>query len=190
MLEISNKQLVYLCNKYNKNYNNVHRRLYRGWTLEEALELVIDNYGEITLHGRKFDSLRDAAKAYRLGILYIIKGLRKNKTILEIFRIRNNDALIVNGKKIDFIEDAIKDIPDKIYMQRIRRGWYIEEVISGKKETSSRGRYFRGKYFKNLKAISDHYNINYVNFVTRLNRGWTLEEAVNGKRVKKKKGGK
>ena len=181
--------LTYICKIYNKKYDTVHRRIIRGWTLEEALELVIDNSGEIVLHGRTFESLRDAAKAYRLSIIYIIKELRNNKSVLEIFRIKNNKALIVNGKKQESIEKALENIniSKRLYMQKIRKGWFIEEIIEGKRDTGNRSRYYKGKYFKNLKEISEYYNLDYNNFTTRLRRGWTLEEAINQKRNKKKR---
>ena len=182
--------LIEICKKHDKSYNLVYMRMCRGWTLEEALELNIDKIGKVTLQGRVFDNILDAAKVYNLNKMYIINGLRGNKSIEELFPLKNKEELIINGKKYEYIEELISslDISKPMYMQKIRKGWYIEEIIEGKRlRSTSKGTTIDGKDFKNLRHIANYYNLNYDTFAARIRRGWSIEDAINQKRNKKKR---
>ena len=76
---------------YNLNSNKVRNRLNSGWSIEEAFELVdIDSkkkVKEITLEGKTFPTIKDAAKYYNLNYRKIISRLHKSWTLEEAFEL-------------------------------------------------------------------------------------------------------
>ena len=87
-----------------------------------------------------------------------------DKDIEEIFHIRNNKKIIINGKKYNYIEEAFKKykVDKRKYLQRIKRGWSVEEAIFGERISGSNYIKVYGKEFKNLKRVAEYYGVNYI----------------------------
>ena len=127
---------------YNLKYNTIFVRLRRGWTLEEAFELVdIDSKNkakEITVEGKSFISIAEAARYYNLEYETVRLRLRnKGWSIEEAFELvkrkdTRNKEITVEGRTFKSIKEAAEYYNLKYNTIRTRifnYGWSIEEAF-------------------------------------------------------------
>lgn len=65
-------------------------------------------------------------------------------------------------------------ISPKIYMGRVRRGWSVEEALTGRKTCSDH----TGRVFPTIKDMCEYWGIPRSTYNSRLRNGWTIEEAL------------
>lgn len=132
-----------LCRAYEIN-NNLFRARYHGmgWSLEEALDLVErDNPDEIFVEGIGYPNLRAACRAFDVPLERIRSRLRLGWSHDEAFdrmprEHRNRLSVCVGDIEYSSLSDAAKSIGVKysIVVQRLRRGWTVDEAFYGKCE--------------------------------------------------------
>ena len=106
---------------YNLKYNIVWSRLNKGWTIEETFGLVSRKrkYGvqrEITVGGKTFISIAEAARYYNIDNIKINNRLNRGWSIEEAFELvkkENNKGkkgrpITIEGKTFDSITKACK----------------------------------------------------------------------------------
>ena len=73
------KSIIEACKYYNLNYKTVSSRLRKGWSNEEAFELVerytYHNCKPITVEGKTFISIAEAARYYNLNVYMVSQRL-------------------------------------------------------------------------------------------------------------------
>ena len=195
---ITYKSIAIACDYYNLNYGTVHNRLYNGWSIEEAFELVKKKknsslYKKITLEENQFDSLAEACRYYNLDSNTIYARLQIGWSIEEAFGLVKREDKIrkpitIEGKTFISIAEACKYYKfdtDLVYKRMNNYGWSIEEAF----ELVDRDTYrhylnkplvIQGKQFKSLSKACDCYNIDYSLVLYRIDRlKWSIEDAVS-----------
>ena len=181
---------------YNLNYNKVWSRLNKGWTIEEAFELVQRKrkYGdqrEITVGGKTFTSIAEAARYYNIDNIKINNRLNRGWSIEEAFELvkkENNKGkkgkpITLEGKTFDSIAEACRyyNLALSTVNARLNKGGWTNEEAFGLVERNciNKGKPItvEGKKFNSIKEASEYYNINYSLALGRLKRNWIPEEA-------------
>ena len=186
------------CRYYNLDYAVVIYRLNNSWSIEEAFELIdrkrkqIEVKGkEITVEGKTFNSIKEAAKYYNLALGTVNARLNRGWSIEEAFGLveRKNESfkpITVNGKTFKSIAEACRyyNLDYKTVLQRFcnyGHGWSIEEAFGlvERKEKPRKGNevILEGKTFPTIKEACKYYNLNYNTVYSRLVDGWSVEEA-------------
>ena len=176
---------------YNLNCSTVYNRLNRGgWSIEEAFELVdIEDSKkkakEITVEGKTFDSIAEAAKYYNLAPGTVNTRLNKGWSIEEAFGLveRKNESfkpITVNGRTFESIAEACRyyNLKDNTVCARLKKGYSIDEAFKPlNKKVMRKEITLEGKTFKSIREAAKYYNMAEDLISTRLRHGWSIEEA-------------
>lgn len=135
------ESLSQACAYYHLNSQNVRQRLKKGWSVEEAFELVKRkrnvNGKEITVNSRTFETTKEACKYFNLNYNAVMNRLHKGWTLEEAFELVKRDGvkgteITVEGKTFISIAEAARYYNLNVYMvsQRLNiLGWSIEEAF-------------------------------------------------------------
>ena len=138
------KSLPKACKYYNINYRLVSNRLNRGWSIEEAFELVErknERFINITLEGRTFKSIKEAADHYNIDYKKVSTRLRNGWSYEEALEIidrlkrknrGNSKPITINGITYDSEMEACRhyNVNYRTFKSRLnRKGLSIEEAI-------------------------------------------------------------
>ena len=148
---------------------------------------------EITIEGKTFYSIKEAAKYYNLALGTVNARLNRGWSIEEAFGLveRKNESfkpITVNGKTFKSIAEACRyyNLDYKTVLQRFcnyGHGWSIEEAFGlvERKEKPRKGNevILEGKTFPTIKEACKYYNLNYNTIYGRLDKGWTVEDAIS-----------
>ena len=177
------------CEYFDVNYNSVMKRIERGWSIEEAFELVKrkqKNKIPITVESKTFESIKEACRYYKLNSGTVSQRIREGWSVEEAFELierkpKFGKTIIVNGKTFTSIKEACEyyNIRYNTAIARYSYGWSVEEIFELTKR-KSKGRKpitVDEKTFKSIKEACRYYKLSYNTIKTRLRRGWSAEEA-------------
>lgn len=163
-------------------------RIHRGWTPEQAAELVpyeAKKQGTpIEIENKLFESYEAAANYY--GVKYrtfsnrLNKGWTKEQAAGIEPRTRSkfiDDKITIEGVSYPSISAAAKKygISKQLFHLRLKQGLSLEECAGIQ---NPKGLTIEGKFFKNKSEAAEYYGIKPNTFTVRLRRGYTIEEAL------------
>ena len=181
------------CIYYNLKYDKVKHRINRGWTLEEAFELVERKPREykgkeITLEGKTFKSMIEACRYYNMPYNTIINRMRDDWTLEEAFELVERESKLYKGEEITLEGKTFKSIIEacKYYNLQIERvrsrlnklGWTPEEAFElVDRDDNNIPITVLDIEFESISAACRYYNITSTLVYNRLDSGWSVEEA-------------
>lgn len=125
-----------VCNAYSKDYNKVYRRVHKGWSIEEAIDLVkreVKNKPkEYIVRGRVFKSKSEMCSHYNISTDGFNGRIKKGWTVEEALGlVDKKDYLIVDGKKFEskVAISAYYKINRGTLIRRTSKGYSLEEAI-------------------------------------------------------------
>ena len=139
------KSLAEACRYYNLSYNIVSNRLNRGWTIEEAFELVYrnNNCNTVIVKGKTFNSVKEACDYYGLNYGTVNGRIHKGWSIEKAFdkptniKRKNNKnskskPITVDGKYFECIKDAAEyyGLNYGTLKWKLRTGCSIEDAFN------------------------------------------------------------
>ena len=182
---------------YNLNSKSIRSRLRKGWSLEEAFEIVErknERFREITIEGKTFKSIKEACKHYNLNYSTIRNRLDNlHLSLEEAFNINQPDINIglqykeitIEGKTFKSVKEACKyyDLEKEYHtiIYRLNSGWSVEDAFGLYIEMNyknGRSIVIDGNSFISIKEACDYYDLDYEKVRHRIsNYGWSIEEA-------------
>lgn len=158
-------------------------RLKKGWSIEEAFELV--PRGEVIEYevgGKVFNSLNSLCKYYNKENSTVKYRLNKGMTLeqaLDLVPVEKEKTVEVRGKFFVSIPEACKyfDVKYVTVLSRMKKGYSLEEAIFSEKRNTPEKVVVGGKEFESFTKACKYYGLERKTVKGRLDRGWTLEEA-------------
>lgn len=147
----------------------------------------------MTVAGRSFASVRDAARHYRVPYVTAARRLREGWSAEQAFNLdprarrtpgRKAPALITSVGTFRTIKEAAAiagTLPGTLGA-RLRKGWTPDEALGAsprqRKRKITRPIECDGVTYPNLWVLADHYSLNHTRVYKRIKSGWTPEQAV------------
>lgn len=150
---------------------------------------------QITIKGKKYSSLTEAASAYGLSIGKVSRRLKSGWSLEQAFNLSlpperkptTNRKVTVLGKTFDSIKEAAKHYGisiDKL-RGRLAIGWSLEEALelverSHERKPLSHYREIEcaGIKFTSIGKLAEHYGLPYKLVYKRIRLNWSPEQAV------------
>lgn len=138
--------VVAMCKHWGISKDAYYRRLSRGWSLERTLSSSIKEVRKSTSYidfkGNVFPSVSSLAKEYGVSISVIIRLINKGKTTEELTYFlskRLEGAFMYEdhlGNKFPSYSKMAETygINARLFATRRKRGWTIEEALTGKRK--------------------------------------------------------
>jgi len=177
---------------YNLSLNTVKSRLRLGWSTEEAFGIKPRERKRkgktVVVDGKEYPSISDAAKAYNLSLVTVIKRMKRGWSIDKAFGIkprgRKGKTVVVDGKEYPSISDAAKayNLSLNTVRSRLRLGWSIDEAF-GVKSRKHKGKTLivNGKEYPSISDAAKSYGLPVRTVRARLRLGWDVNKAFNTK---------
>lgn len=176
-----------LCHEYNLDYNRVEGRLYRGWSLEDAINTprIEQDKIELSYDNKIYSSLNSLCEENGLTYSSVYYGLKSGLSLEDaISKSKVEDCKAIsfeyNGKKYRNLSCFCKehDLNYGTIQARIKRGWSIEDAInkpiySGKQFT------YNGKEYSSINSFCKEHGLSCNLIRNRLRKGCSLEDALN-----------
>ena len=171
---------------YNLDNIAVIRRLYNGWSIEEAFELVERIIDPITIKDKIFKNIKEACKYYNKNYDKVRYRLSRGWTVEEAFDFieryyDNYKPIIVDDKKFESISEACRYYNLDIHntMSRLNKGgWSIEEAFGLVERNKKEEIFLEGKTFKSLADACRYYKSDISLVHSRIIAGWSIEDAI------------
>ncbi len=174
----------------------VNFRLRNGWSIEEAFGAKPGprsqkNFKKVTIDGKHYTSMGDAAAAFGLKLNTVSHRLRDGWSIEEAFGAKQRppskstgEQIVVAGQVFKSRAEACRSfgLSPQVVHFRLKKGWTIDQAFgfeeiaySGKPKQISIG----DKQFQSLSEACRFFGVDKYVLNARVNRyGWTIEQAL------------
>ena len=170
---------------YIKKFNS---RAPKGYNLSSG-GIGYGNLGRrVKIDGKKFNTLKEAAKHYKLNPYTLVNRLLTGWNLKEAVglskRIKipvNNRQVKIDGKKFNSIRDAAKyyGLKDSTVRNRIAKGWSVKEALKTKKVELAKKIKIKGKIFSSIRQVAKYYKVSSGTLAGKLSRGIPIKKALD-----------
>ena len=190
-----------MCNYWNTDSSLYNIRRQEGWSLEEALtgkkrERISKNkvYDHL---GNEFNSIESMCSFWNIPSgtyrMRIKRGWSQEEALTgKKDKVYNHLGNKFNSNKVyDHLGNEFNSIKsmckywniaaDSTYRTRIKRGWTIEEALTGNKEREKVYDHL-GTEFNSIESMCSFWNIADSTYRMRIKKGWSQEEALTDKK--------
>lgn len=172
-----------LAERYNIQQSTLSKRMKRGCTLQEAVELGESKTRETyVVNGEVFRFVTELANNYNLNYMtFISKKLRIEGTVDELINGFLDKRIEYKGKSYNNMGDLAREYQKSggIVLMRLKSGWSLEDALNKDIIKGANNNYnFRGEYYCSVREMSEKFNIS-GNFINNLSRyGLSIEESL------------
>jgi len=188
-----------MCRHFDVVFVTFRKKLAAGYTLEEALGLVevknkpytearkatakISDF-DLTVDGKKYESVRELAEAYDVGAHNITNRLvYYGYTVEEAVKMKGvlKEVTLNNGKTYKSLADTARahDRTPEDLLAGLNRGLTIEQFLGYEKYDTQHTIEYRNIKYPSLKALAKKFNLTASKLHGRMSSGMTLDAALN-----------
>lgn len=185
-----------MCDFYHISFNVYRKRIWRGWTLEQALMTPLGtrlNFDpspacKCTDHlGNEFSSRTAMCHHYNINTSTFITRMASGMSLEEALTSSNRKELLRVSDHLG------QEFPSRLQMcvhwgveygvfrDRVDKlGWTVEEALTGKRNREKGVTDHLGNKFYTKGEMCKYWNVSYGTYAQRLRAGYSLREALEG----------
>ena len=186
------KNFTEMCQAYGKSLETVNARLNRGWTLEDALTIPIDEtkcLKSVDHLGNEYDTFSKMCQAYKKGHRIVRARLNMGWPLEKALTTPAGETKCL--KSLDHLGNEYSSFTEmcrlyeknpEIVNHRLNKGWTLENALTVP-IGESHEKYIKsvdhlGNEYRSFSKMCEAYDKCPNSVKGRLKRGWTLEEAL------------
>ena len=178
-----------LCREKNISENLVRSRIYKGMSVEDAVDMKVRGYIEIEYNGVTYKSKAEICRRFGCDYQKFIKLTVNGVSIAEAIKLSNRKDgsirqytrfnLEYNGKKYNTVKELCDEygVERHYLIKRLKLGMTLEQII-GCGDKRKKSVTYNGKDYDSLADLLDEYGVSRATYNYRINRGASLSEAL------------
>lgn len=178
-----------LCREKNMNENLVRSRIYKGMSVEDAVDMTVRGYIKIEYNGVTYKSKAELCRRFGCDYQKFIKLTVNGVSTAEAIKLSNRKDgsirqytrfnLEYNGKKYNTVKELCNEygVERHYLIKRLKSGMTLEQIIGGGDKRKKSVTY-NGKDYDSLADLLDEYGVSRATYNYRINRGESLSEAL------------